>query len=190
MPHTMEMLREDHVNMLHILRILEQQCNSMKDGADPDLVLLSEIMSYCLNYPDLYHHPKEDLVYRRLIEKGVNPTEIGDLEAAHENLHGLVHRLGEVVREASKSGEINRKTLISLIDSLVQGYRLHIDTEEKLVFPEADKLLNSADWRQIDEELAATPDPIFRDRALPESQGFARTLIKRMEEIGEHRSGV
>ena len=74
MVQIMQTLRQDHRNMLQLLQMLEQQIGQVVANDSPDFALIDEVMSYCLTYPDQFHHPKEDIIYRALIDKGANPN--------------------------------------------------------------------------------------------------------------------
>ncbi len=57
-----EALRQEHSDIARLLDAIDLQVN----GGSPDFGLLHEILEYLLTYPDQYHHPKEDLIYRAL----------------------------------------------------------------------------------------------------------------------------
>ncbi len=45
---------------------LERQVAVLKGGGTPDYDIVQGVMDDCLTFPDLHHHPKADLIYRRL----------------------------------------------------------------------------------------------------------------------------
>lgn len=165
MAEIMDVLREDHRTMTRLLDKLEEQIAPLGGAAEPDFDLLNEAVSYCLTYPDLYHHPKEDQVYRRLVEKGVSPDQVGDLEAAHKDLSGLTHRLARMLKTGADTDRAHRNKLAGLLESFVKSYRLHLEAEDKIFFPLAEGKLTPVDWAALDAEMARRPDPLFGDRA-------------------------
>ena len=70
-------LRQEHASMARLLDVLERQIAVFRDGEDTDYDIIEAIAGYCLTYPDLCHHPKEDLVYRAL--RAIDP-EAADVE--------------------------------------------------------------------------------------------------------------
>ncbi len=63
------------------------------------------VIDYCLTYPDLYHHPKEDLVFARLqLRDPATAEALGDLRAEHEALGEAIRHLAAAVRQASSFG--------------------------------------------------------------------------------------
>ena len=150
MSRIMSTLREDHRNILRLLEILDSQLLGMGKGDAPDLNLIMEVVQHCLTYPDLYHHPREDLIYRRLIRRGVSADQIGDMEVAHENLRGLTRRLAKVIEAEMAGGTPHTGSLPHLIERFTTVYREHIDAEESIFFPLAEKMFEESDWDAID----------------------------------------
>ena len=66
----LEELERDHLNMAALLRVLERQVEVFRRGQAPDYEIIQAVMEYFLDYPDLIHHPKEDILGRRLMAKG------------------------------------------------------------------------------------------------------------------------
>ena len=159
-------LREDHRNMARLLDKLEGEIAPLRGEAVPNFDVITEAVTYCLTYPDLYHHPMEDLVYRRMVDRGVSPDQVGDLETAHQDLAGLTRRLSRLVKESQEGTPDQRNTLASLIESFVGSYRLHMGAEDKIFFPLAEEKLTAEDWAAIERDLSRMPDPMFGDRAL------------------------
>ncbi len=84
--------------MAKLLSALERQLAVFDQGESPDYDIVQGVIDYCLNYPDLYHHPKEDLVLERL--QAVDPVAaagIGDLAAEHQDLANLTRRFAAAV---------------------------------------------------------------------------------------------
>ena len=79
MPDIIESLRRDHVNMLTLLNVLDSQIQMFAQGRSPDYEIIEGILHYCRNYPDIEHHPKEDLVFNMMRERTPEITnEVGD----------------------------------------------------------------------------------------------------------------
>ena len=50
-------LRQDHRNLSWLWDLLGRELNIFKEGGRPDYDLVEAILDYCINYPDLCHHP-------------------------------------------------------------------------------------------------------------------------------------
>ena len=178
----MDELREDHRNMERLLDVLESQMEIFRRGEAPDYEVLARTIEYCLNYPGLYHHPKEDLLYQRLVDKGTPQLqEVGDLEAAHGELTSLTKRMAAAVDSILREGEVERRAVVNVTEAFVRTYRQHIAAEDRAFFPLAERLLDEDDWREI--EAAAKrceADPLFGDAtATVESYRRLRTTLLR-----------
>ncbi len=93
MTNIIDSLHEDHANLAKLLDALERQPALFDDGETPDYDIVQGVVDYCLNYPDRYHHPKEDLVLERL--QALDPVVaagIGEFAAEHQDLANLTQR--------------------------------------------------------------------------------------------------
>ncbi len=78
-------LRGDHRNMALLLDLLDAEIDKLAASEEPDYDLVRDIMLYVTEYPDVVHHPKEDIVYRHL--KSLRPeirTELERVETDHQ----------------------------------------------------------------------------------------------------------
>ena len=63
MAETMRLLCEEHANVAKLLYVLERRIETFNDGGQPDYDIVEGVIGYCLSFPELRHHPKEDLVF-------------------------------------------------------------------------------------------------------------------------------
>jgi hemerythrin-like domain-containing protein len=158
----MDTLYDDHDNIRKLLVVLERQCNILADGDNPDYDLLEEIVEYCLAYPDIYHHPKEDAVYERLRTQSPEVTkELVTLREQHDELQQLTQRLGDTVRELAGEVVMLREPVVQVMRAFIDFYREHIDWEETAFFPAAEQFLVAEDWQHLDEHFGSQQDPLF-----------------------------
>ena len=109
----LDTLRTDHANMARLLNILERQVSAFREGEAPDYEIVQGVLEYFLDYPDLCHHPKEDLLARKLLDKaGSKDSAVRGLAEQHEELGVLTRRFATVVRrvidEAEALGVLDR----------------------------------------------------------------------------------
>ena len=157
-------LRQDHTNVREILHLLARELDAVGNASGGDFELMRDIMIYMTRYPDHTHHPKEDLMFERMRERGITP----DTEAT------IVKLLREHVALAEK-GNIFRDMLIGVVDGAlverevlvasgrdyVDFLRYHARLEDETVFLEAEKLLDDADWASVRKAFESQVDPIF-----------------------------
>lgn len=157
-------LHEDHVNMAKLLTLLDQQLATFRDGGSTDFGLLQDIMDYMSQYPDGVHHPREDLVARRLSER--DPAAAASAEglmAEHADLGDLSRRVHAAVAEIALGAELPREGVVQLVDDYVTQLRHHMNREESDFFPLAERTLTTADWGALRDQFDTAHDPLFGD---------------------------
>ena len=169
MIQVIDQLGRDHRNMRLLLDIVEAEMEGYRAGQVPDFELLQMIARYILDYPELIHHPKEDLVFERLLERDPTAREsLGDLIADHRRLAQLTQRFAAAVGDASRDVELPRAWLEALLREFLQANREHMQAEEKHFLPRAMARLTDDDWAEIDQRMSGTADPVFGEqRASP-----------------------
>ncbi len=172
-------LRRDHRNHDRLLAVLERQINQSKSGAEPDYEVIQGIVDYFLTYPAKHHHPKEDLVFRRLEEAAPETaTLIGDLEREHIACDAHLRAFAGAVSAALGSGVVFRETFNRAADAFVSAQREHMSKEERVFFPLVEKHLREEDLLDLDERLAAGSDPIFDDDGESRFDAIRQDLVK------------
>ena len=161
MSQVMEQLRTDHLNIARLIDLLDIEMRTFEGAGAPDFELMLDILDYNLNYPELCHHPKEDLVFRRLMERDpVSSKVVEDLIEEHKKLTVMTKELAELLRRITLDGEVPREKLGALGREYVAFNRRHIEREDIAVFPLAEKALREHDWVEIDAAISAD-DPLF-----------------------------
>ena len=155
-------LHKDHVNIMRLLDLMEAQLGLFREGERPDYGLMLDIMQYMTSYPDLFHHPKEDLMFRRLTERDPGARlVVKDLINKHVVLADQGAQLLASLQNVVNDVMIERDVLESQGRAYIETLRHHMDVEEGQVFPLAQELLLPEDWAAIDEEMQAMDDPLF-----------------------------
>ncbi len=85
MAETIGELLQEHRNMAKLLDLLEAELAVYREGGVADFDLLRDIMDYTTSWPERYHHPKENLIFAKLKDKGAEAEALAaDLVAEHE----------------------------------------------------------------------------------------------------------
>lgn len=168
---------QEHVNFGHLIDLLERQLDLFHTGEAPNYELMLDVMYYMTHYPDVFHHPREDLAFARLRDRDQAMAElVAELTRQHVELrhHGesLVAMLDDIVNGAIRS----RDELESVARRYVAGFRGHIRLEESQVLPQAAKILGEGDWAAIDANLAAGDDPLFGSSVVKRYAGLAEQI--------------
>ncbi len=162
MSQVMNNLEQEHRAMGKLLDALEWQVATIERGGTPDYDIIQGVMDYCLTFPDLHHHPKEDLVYRQLARRDpAAAAGVGDLLEEHAALAEGTRRLSAAVRSVLDEAEMPRDALLKLAREFLGHHRRHIAREDENFFPVARARLSAEDWAAIEAKLGAGHDPLF-----------------------------
>lgn len=155
-PRVVRALNNEHRYMANLLGVLREQVAVIEAGGEPDFNVVLDIVHYMKNFPDRYHHPREDVLYAHLGERdpGVGAV-LQSLQREHVELEELADRLCGVLEElsAGRDGE-RRHTAIDLTNDYIDRLSAHMDKEEAGVLPRAAQVLDAEDFYRIDQESA------------------------------------
>ena len=149
--------------MATLLDVLERQLTVFKEGGRPDFAMIKGIIDYFLVYPELQHHPKEDLIYLRLrVRDKAKAEALADLLPGHEQLAMLTHRFARAALDQMLNpDEAPWQWFASLGREFIDTNRRHMAKEEEYFFPLALQVLTAEDWAAIDAQVTDTEDPLF-----------------------------
>jgi hemerythrin-like domain-containing protein len=165
MRHLIESLHEDHRNLGKLLRLLEFNLLALQSDNEPDYRLMVDIIEYVYSYPDVFHHPREDLLYQRAIER--DPSVREEIEPVLEqhaelkiNTHNLLDSLNAVLNDAL----VDKNKLVCKIRDFIDLQSEHIVLEESRIYPHVERLLTPDDINWLDEQQPPATDPLFGDQ--------------------------
>jgi hemerythrin-like domain-containing protein len=175
----------EHANFATLLDILEGQLDLFHKGESPDYELMLDIMFYMTHYPDVLHHPKEDLAFARIKEREVDAGPIVDeLSEQHARLKetgdALVHALDDIVNGSITS----REHVEAPGRAYVADFRGHMQREETAILPLAAKLLRAKDWAMIDTAIRHVDDPLFARNGEERYAALRRQIAREAEASG------
>lgn len=182
-PAAMEVLRQEHANMTLLLDLLERQVAALRQQEDADFVLIGGIVDYFLTYPDLMHHPKEDILFHRLQE--LDPAAAAKAEglvSGHEALGLLARSLARaMVDHLLQETDESRRWLCSLGQDFINKNRHHMAGEEQDFFPAALRTLSEEDWTFLGGKISTREDPLFGGVVESRFQSLHQFLADRQE---------
>ena len=176
-PRALESLRQDHRYMQKLLDLLGRQINLVAEDREPDSEILFEIADYFRSYPDLYHHPKEDLIAHMLMARlPAAADELGGLDAEHEEgSHELIRFCHSLV-DFSMDPEKAREPFLAAARAFHDHERRHMAWEEERFFATAEHALLNEDWAEIDARLARLKVPDYNNDMRARFSALSREL--------------
>jgi len=177
----LEKIQRDHVNLVHLLNLLEQQMNSFFAGEETDFNLEIELLDYLESYAELVHHPMEDLIFKtaRPLLKGKERV-FDKLHEQHNSLIGLARKFRTSLEGVINGAVQSRQEVDIEAREFIALQRLHLELEEREIMPLLDGVLNEINWKVIEKLLPKASDPLFGKR---DPKRF-RTLIHYLETSG------
>ncbi len=155
-------LRQDHINSKILLDVLEQQLVIFGRAEVPDYEMMQGVIEYFLDYPDLYHHPTEDLILSKMETRTwIAKDGFPDLRHEHQELATMTRRFSTAIQDILQEVEMPREAFQQRAHEFLDFYRSHIKKEEEVFFPAALKVLTKEDWAEISEVRKIRDDPIF-----------------------------
>lgn len=179
MSEILQVLGREHANIAALLKILEREVVEFEQGGRPDYDLIRAIVDYFLSFPDLYHHPKEDLVFARLRQR--DPAAVaamGDLRREHEKLAARSRELSDGVRAILDEAQVPREAFVRWARDFIDLQRSHMQMEDERFFPLARALLDDADWAALQAEMTDAEDPLVGEQVGGRFERLRQRILK------------
>ena len=180
MQRIMQILHEDHINVAGLLDLMERALERLPNKDPVDLALASNTMRYMTAYPDIYHHPLEDIVFRHLLKRSPETgLKIHQLFEEHVILGTTGNEFLGKIKTAIERPSDPLEDLINHGLEYVGQLRAHMNTEEGEIFPLINVVLSTHDWGVLDESIAVAKDPLFGSQVQKSYQNLAEALLAR-----------
>ena len=181
-----DLLRREHRNIEKLLLVLEKELNVFDRGEQPDYEVIRAVIAYFEVYPEIYHHPQEDVVFRKLQARdSAAAAVIGDLAAEHRRGAERLRKVSQAIETVLADRIIPRQAVDSIIRDFIGRERQHIAMEERAFFPAAVAALQPQDWSEIASALTEPKrDPLFSE-IVEQQFDVVRNHILRLEQEAE-----
>ena len=161
MKTALQILSDEHQNILKVIDALLKECDSLKSGNKINKDFFKKIIDFIKGYADKFHHAKEeDILFVELCKDGVrmhcNPTQ----QMLHE------HDLGRnFIKELEKGIEENNKE--EVVEN-AKGYahllQEHIFKEDNILYPMADESLSLSVKNDMLEKFQRVEQKIIKEK--------------------------
>jgi hemerythrin-like domain-containing protein len=162
MTDAVAMWHAEHVRFASLLDFLQQQMAAFHDGQDPDYELIRDILYYLHHYADRYHHPREDVAFKRMVTRApALRTAILMLLQEHRVLAAVGETLLKYLEDILQDSLVSRDVVEAAAATYLVYYRHHLVTEEHEILPRAAQVLKPEDWAAVMAAVPVVPDPLF-----------------------------
>lgn len=156
-------LGDEHRYQARLLALLEKQVGLLNQKQSADLEVMHGVMRYMTQYPDRFHHPKEDLLFEKLVARDPEAApQVEQLLKAHVDIPALGSALLaqiDLLRAGDAAADPNR--LRKAAHAYIGTLRRHMDIESLHLFPQAQRALQPQDWEEVDQRMKPILDPVF-----------------------------
>jgi hemerythrin-like domain-containing protein len=178
MPQALDLLRQEHVNIATLLRTLEWQVAEFENDMHPDYEVIRAALDYFVCFPDLCHHPKEDLVFAKLRERDPAAAErVGDPRRSHQQLAVRTREFAAAMRAVLGEAEVSREAVTRWAHGFIDQQREHMKTEEAGFFPAAERILTGQDWSDLTALMSRDDDPLFGAQVGARFEALRKTIL-------------
>ena len=188
MTHALRILVLEHQNLSRLFDLMDAHIRELGDGQPPDFGLLKIVAEYLSGYLDDVHHPKEDLIFRKLESRDSQAgSKHSRLLVEHREIGDLTKNYAEIVGDSSTASDSTAEQIQEAMKELVALYRHHIEMEETHFFPAAAQILTRGDWAEVNFAVSEKIDPLF-DEAVEKYQGVREDIFRLNKEHREEHS--
>ena len=162
MANVLDTLQQDHKNIYRLLGLLEKQVDHIAAGEYTDYQVIADIMHYFVNYPDVYHHPHEDILFNAVKKKKINTANlIDEIVTEHQSMAEESATIYDEMKHIQGNAIFSRDEIVQRLRDYIAHYHAHIEKEETGLFALAKTALEDEDWQEINNEIGNTDDPLF-----------------------------
>lgn len=155
-------LAEDHRRLTRLMTMLEGLLDQFHGGGEPNYGLIAELMEYIVDFADQVHHPSEDLIFARVVERTDAGGEVlRQLLRQHEGMAQVNRRFRDAVEGVMNEVVVAREDLEQQGRAVIALQREHMRLEDEQGFPLALATLAAEDWAELDARAPRVEDPIF-----------------------------
>lgn len=132
------------------------------DAPEQFFDVVRAMLFYIDEFPEQQHHPKEsDLLFPMVLRAApeLMPV-ITRLENQHMEGHERVRELQHLLVAWELLGEPRRRVFEEQVETYITFYFEHMRTEEEQVLPVARRVLQPAEWAELDRAFSGNVDPL------------------------------
>ncbi len=162
-PSALRIIRDEHQAlsaMLTSLRLLLRQ--HRQEGSPPRFDVIRAMLFYIDEFPERLHHRKEtELLFPMIRQHGSEGADILDkLDRDHGAGERAIRELQHRLLAWEMIGESRREDFEQAVERYLGFYATHMQLEEEVVLPLAQKVLTAADWAELNAAFEANRDPL------------------------------
>ena len=176
----LQTIRDEHASlaaMLQSMRLMVQKGPS--DNRRQFFDVLRGMLFYIDEFPERLHHPKEsNLLFPKVVK--LAPKVMGavdKLERDHMRSEKASRDLQHMLLAWELLGPGRRAAFEEAMGQYIDAYLEHMNLEENVILPEAERCFSEEDWKLLDAAFAENADPLTGQYRPTEAYEKLFTLI-------------
>jgi hemerythrin-like domain-containing protein len=159
----LQTIRDEHASLAAMLQSMRLM---VKKGPSDDrrqfFDVLRGMLFYIDEFPERLHHPKEsNLLFPKVVK--LAPKAMGavdKLERDHMRSEKAVRELQHLLLSWELLGPGRRGAFVEALSQYIDSYLAHMNLEENVILPEAERCFSEEDWQLLDAAFAENADPL------------------------------
>ena len=176
----LQTIRDEHASlaaMLQSMRLMVEKGPS--DDHRQFFNVLRAMLFYIDEFPERLHHPKEsNLLFPKVVK--LAPKTMGavdKLERDHMRSEKAARDLQHMLLAWELLGPGRRAAFEEAMGQYIDAYLEHMNLEENVILPEAERCFSEEDWKLLDAAFAENADPLTGQYRPTEAYEKLFTLI-------------
>ena len=176
----LQTIRDEHASlaaMLQSMRLMVEKGPS--DDHRQFFNVLRAMLFYIDEFPERLHHPKEsNLLFPKVVK--LTPKTMGavdKLERDHMRSEKAARDLQHILLAWELLGPGRRAAFEEAMGQYIDAYLEHMNLEENVILPEAERCFSEEDWQLLDAAFAENADPLTGQYRPTEAYEKLFTLI-------------
>ena len=160
---SIQIIHDEHSTLAAILRSMGLMVDrGPADNPAGFFDVLRAMLFYIDEFPERLHHPKESELLFPLVVRVAPEVQatVNQLESDHQKGEGAVRELQHLLLAWELIGESRRSAFDQAQKKYREFYLAHMQLEEKVILPTAQKMLSASDWQLLDEAFTRNCDPL------------------------------
>jgi hemerythrin-like domain-containing protein len=159
----LQTIRDEHASLAAMLQSMRRMVQKgPSDDRRQFFDVLRGMLFYIDEFPERLHHPKEsNLLFPKVVK--LAPKVMGavdKLERDHMRSEKAVRDLQHLLLAWELLGPGRRAAFEEAVGHYIDAYLAHMNLEENIILPEAERCFSEEDWRLLDAAFAENADPL------------------------------
>ena len=176
----LQTIRDEHASlaaMLQSMRLMVEK--GPYDDHRQFFNVLRAMLFYIDEFPERLHHPKEsNLLFPKVVKRAPKTMGAVDkLEGDHMRSEKAARDPQHLLLAWELLGPGRRAAFEEAMGQYIDAYLEHMNLEENVILPEAERCFSEEDWRLLDAAFAENADPLTGQYRPAETYERLFTLI-------------